>query len=327
MLPLFLCQNTPVIDVDKLSRLKLSLLTTFQALLQERSARAAAEKLKLSQSAVSKNLAQLRRLFDDPLFYRTSHGLTPTPLARSLEGPLCEVLFQIDGLLNPAEFVAESYHGRVRIALHDAGYAFIAAPLMALCEKQAPGLQADFWFKDVKGLQALLNAEIDLLILPQDIGQQWHDDEQLIWRELYQEPLVCLLRSGNPALQRDWNEETYLACSHIGVRDSQLGTAMLDQRLNQQHHGRAFSAMAPDFHTATRLVQQTDSIFTCSHSWAELVLTEVNVVRKTLPFPEQQCSYQLVWHKRTDTSPLHIWLRDRICDICDDLKLRYELER
>ena len=312
-------------DIAKLSRLKLSLLTTFQVLLQERSAVAAAEKLNLSQSAVSKNLAQLRLLFDDPLFHRTSHGLTPTPLARNLEGPLCEVLFQIDSLLSPKTFVAGSYHGRVRLALHDAGYAFIGAPLMALCEQQAPGIQMDFWFKDVKGLQALINAEIDLLILPQDIGQQWHDDENLIWRELYREPLLCLLRSGHPALQQDWNEETYLAHSHIGVRDSQLGTAMLDQRLNQDHHPRTFSAMTPDFHTATRLVQQTNAIFTCSQCWAELVLSEVDVVTKPLPFPDCQCAYQLVWHKRTDTSPLHIWLRERIDEICDDLKVRHGL--
>jgi DNA-binding transcriptional LysR family regulator len=314
-----------MIDVDKLSRLKLSLLTTFQVLLQERNARAAAEKLNLSQSAVSKNLAQLRLLFDDPLFYRTSSGLAPTPLARNLEGPLCEALVQVDNLLNPAEFIAESYRGRVRIALHDAGFAFIAAPLMALCEKQAPGIQVDFWFKDVKGLHELLNAEIDLLILPQDIGQQWHDDEHLVWRELYREPLVCLLRAGNPALKKKWNEDTYLNCSHIGVRDSQLGAAMLDQRLSQQQHSRNFSAMTPDFHTATRLVQQTDAIFTCSQSWAELVLPEVDVVKKPLPLPECKCSYQLVWHKRTDTSPLHVWLRERIYDICDELKEHYRL--
>jgi DNA-binding transcriptional LysR family regulator len=239
-------------DIAKLSRLKLSLLTTFQVLLQERSARSAAEKLNLSQSAVSKNLAQLRLLFDDPLFHRTSHGLSPTPLARNLEGPLCEALFQIDSLLNSKEFVAGSYQGRVRLALHDAGYAFIGAPLMALCQEQAPGIQLDLWFKDAKGLQALTNAEIDLLILPQDIGQQWHDDENLIWCELYREPLLCLLRSGHPALAQPWNEETYLAYSHVGVRDSQLGPAMLDQQLSQRQWHRIFTAQPGSFNRLTR---------------------------------------------------------------------------
>ena len=313
-------------DVAKLSRVKLSLLTTLQVLLQERNARAAAEKLNLSQSAVSKNLAQLRELFNDPLFHRTSHGLSPTPLAKNLEGPLCEVLFQIDNLLHPQEFVADSYEGRVRLALHDAGYAFIGAPLMALCESHAPGIQLDLWFKDTKGMQALASGEIDLLILPQDIGQQWHDDENLLWCELYREPLVCLLRSGHPALRQPWNEDTYLACSHIGVRDSQFGAAMLDQNLNQQHESRKFAAMTPDFHTATRLVQQTDAIFTCSQCWAELALKEIGVVKRPLPLADYECAYHLVWHQRTDTSPLHMWLRERIFDICDELIARGGLE-
>jgi DNA-binding transcriptional LysR family regulator len=314
-----------MIDIARLSRIRLSLLTTLQVLLQERNARAAAKKLKISQSAVSKNLAQLRLLFDDPLFHRTSHGLEPTPLASSLEGPLSEVLLQIDGLLSPAEFAPERFAGRVRVALHDAGFAFIAAPLMAVCEQRAPGIELDLWFKDARGLEALTNAELDFLILPRDIGQDWHDDAHLVWHKLYQEPLVCLLRPGHPALEDEWNAERYLASAHIGVRDSQLGAAMLDRHLNHEHRSRKFAAMAPDFHTATRLVQQTDAVFTCSLSWAALVAGEIDVVERPLPFPEHVCGYYLVWHDRTDSSPLHIWLRDRIFEICDDLQQRYGL--
>ncbi|MGI9261521.1 MAG: LysR family transcriptional regulator [Woeseiaceae bacterium] len=314
-----------MIDIARLSRIKLSLLATFQALLQERSAVAAAKKLRISQSAVSKNLAQLRLLFDDQLFDRTPHGLEPTPLARKLEGPLNETLFQIDKLLSPAEFIAGNYDGRVRLALHDAAYAFIAAPLMAICEQKAPGIKLDLWFKDVKGLHELANAEIDLLVLPQDVGQHWHDDEHLVWQKLYQEPLVCLLRPGHPALDDDWTTERYLECRHIGVRDSQLGAAMLDQHLHHEHAAREFSAMTPDFHTATRLVQQSDAVFTCSLSWAELVAQEIDVVKRPLPFPEHICGYYLIWHERNDNSPLHQWLRDRIFDICAELRERYDL--
>ena len=253
-------------DIAKLSRINLSLLATLQVLLQERSARAAAEKLNLSQSAISKNLAQLRRLFDDPLFHRTASGLVPTPKARSLEAPLCDALFQIGTLLEPQQFAPDAFKGKVRLAMHDAGFAFIGAPLLALCAQQAPGLELDLWYKDNKGIQALLNGEVDLLILPHDVGQQWHDDENLVWEEIYREPLACLLRHGHSLLEETWNKETYLACTHIGVRDSQLGASVLDQILNPQHSARSFSVMAPDFNSATRLVGQTDAVFTCSNS-------------------------------------------------------------
>ncbi len=100
---------------------------------------------------------------------------------------------------------------------------------------------------------------------------------------------------------------------------------MLDQHLNQQHTAREFSAMTPDFHTATRLIAQSDAVFTCSHSWAELIAREVDLVQRPLPFPEHVCGYYLVWHKRTDASPLHVWLRERINGICAALQERYGL--
>ncbi|WP_459782736.1 LysR family transcriptional regulator, partial [Photobacterium sp. R1] len=61
--------------VDKLARLDLNLLVCLHVLLQECSVTRAAQRLFLSQSAVSKSLARLREQFDDALFVRSAHGL------------------------------------------------------------------------------------------------------------------------------------------------------------------------------------------------------------------------------------------------------------
>ena len=67
-----------------MSRFDYNLLNVLDVLLEEQSVTAAAARLHLSQSAVSKQLAKLREVFDDPLFERTSHGLRPTPRAKQL---------------------------------------------------------------------------------------------------------------------------------------------------------------------------------------------------------------------------------------------------
>lgn len=67
-----------------LKRLDLNLLPVLEILLEEQSVTAAAARLHLSQSAVSKQLTRLREVFDDPLFERTAYGLKPTPKALSL---------------------------------------------------------------------------------------------------------------------------------------------------------------------------------------------------------------------------------------------------
>ena len=60
-----------------LKRLDLNLLPVLEILLEEQSVTAAAARLHLSQSAVSKQLTRLREVFDDPLFERTAYRLRP----------------------------------------------------------------------------------------------------------------------------------------------------------------------------------------------------------------------------------------------------------
>jgi len=305
-------------DIAKLSRINLSLLATLQVLLQERNARAAAKKLNLSQSAISKNLSQLRLLFDDPLFHRAPNGLAPTPLARSLEGGLCDAIFQIDALINPQEFIPDTYRGRLRLAMHDAGFAFIGAPLMAICHQSAPGLELDLWYKDSKGIKELANGEIDLLILSHDVGHQWLDDENLFWHEIYRDPLACLVRPDNLILENSWDKEAYLSATHIGVRGSQIGGSLLDRSLHQEHQARTFKAMAPDFHVATQLISESDAVFTCSSSWADMAVSQYGLVKIALPFQGYEYAYHMIWHKWTNTSGRHKWLREKILNICNE---------
>ena len=68
--------------------LDLQHLRVLDVLLRERSLTRGAKVLDVSQPAVSKTLARLRRYFDDPLFVRVSHSMEPTPKALSLAEPV-----------------------------------------------------------------------------------------------------------------------------------------------------------------------------------------------------------------------------------------------
>ena len=63
-------------------------MRVFLTVMQERSVTRAAERLHLTQPAVSYALARLREKFDDPLFLRTAAGMQPTPVAFALAGPI-----------------------------------------------------------------------------------------------------------------------------------------------------------------------------------------------------------------------------------------------
>lgn len=84
--------------------LDLNLLKTLDALLDERSVTRAAQRLSLTQPAVSGMLNRLRDYFDDPLFSRTPHGIVPTLRAQQLAAPVKQILSDIDILLKPTQF-------------------------------------------------------------------------------------------------------------------------------------------------------------------------------------------------------------------------------
>lgn len=80
----------------RLSKIDLNLLIALEVLLEERSVTRAAQRLFITQPAMSKTLQRLRDLFNDPLFTRTAHGLVPTPKAADLQQPLVAILEQLE---------------------------------------------------------------------------------------------------------------------------------------------------------------------------------------------------------------------------------------
>ncbi len=84
---------------DPLSRVDLNLLVAYQVLMQEKNVTRAAERLFVTQPAMSKTLNRLRNLLEDELFVRSSHGLTPTPKTLELEKPVNHILNQLTELM------------------------------------------------------------------------------------------------------------------------------------------------------------------------------------------------------------------------------------
>ena len=91
-------------DIRELGRLDLNLLVALEALLEERNVSQAAERLFITQSAMSKTLGRLRDLFDDPLFIRKASGMVPTPRAEQLAQHLPQVLQAVQRMVQPLEF-------------------------------------------------------------------------------------------------------------------------------------------------------------------------------------------------------------------------------
>ena len=110
----------------------LNLLIALNMLLEERNVTRAADRLGLTQSAASRMLGRLRASFDDPLFVRTSRGLTPTKRALDIAGPLRDYLFRLEKLLAEGEaFDPKSAGRRFRSAAMD----YVQVALLSPCRR------------------------------------------------------------------------------------------------------------------------------------------------------------------------------------------------
>ena len=94
----------------------LNLLRTLAVLLEEQHVTRAAERLCLTQSAVSRQLLQLRQALADPLLVRDGNRLLPTPRALALQAQLRPLLQQCDALFSPQQFDPQQWQGHVHMA-------------------------------------------------------------------------------------------------------------------------------------------------------------------------------------------------------------------
>ena len=103
-------------DTREFSKVDLNLLISLQVLLEERSVSRAAERLFITQPAMSKTLTRLRILFNDALFTRSSRGMQPTPRALELAARLGEILGDISHLLSEPGFDPRAVQGEITLA-------------------------------------------------------------------------------------------------------------------------------------------------------------------------------------------------------------------
>jgi len=113
-----------------LARTDLNTLVILSALLEEENVSRAAVRPNLSQPAVSRALARLRDQFQDPLFTRSRHGMTPTPRAEALRRPLNRLLDELSVVLQPPGFDPASSRRRFTIATTDYGVHALLSPII-----------------------------------------------------------------------------------------------------------------------------------------------------------------------------------------------------
>ncbi len=130
---------------DRFLNLDLNLLKMFITLYQERNMRKAAERLFVSQPAVSKALQRLRDQLGDELFVKTHQGLRATEYANQLADKVAPILDNLSLVLNSDnQFDPSQLQGVLKLAISPFLLSSISSQLFIAIRQQAPNVQIQF---------------------------------------------------------------------------------------------------------------------------------------------------------------------------------------
>jgi DNA-binding transcriptional LysR family regulator len=299
-------------DTRELSRIDLNLLISLQVLLEERNVSRAAERLFITQPAMSKTLSRLRQVFDDPLFTRSSHGMQPTPRALDVAGDLSAILGDIGRLVSGRDFDPATYSGEIRLALSEYIGVALLPSLVRRLQEQAPQLSINVITRVENQLHELAEGNLDFAI---HIRQQ-HYGEEFQVAELGSSPPAILVREGHPLAGGDlhWEKLARFPLIKLYISDWEQAelhrkTALFEGIPGHQRGTLEISHLL----TALEVLRGTDYFMPGPAYLLQNQGATAGI--SALPFPggdELELDYVLVAHRRTAHSPVHAWLWEQI---------------
>ena len=313
-------------DIRELGRLDLNLLVALEALLEERNVTRAADRLFITQSAMSKTLERLRELFDDPLFVRKSGVMIPTPRAEQLGRHLPQVLQAVQSMIQPPEFDPSTYEGAFNLLVQGHTGVWAMPRLMERLARLAPGIRLRSVSHVENQFEDLASGELDFLL--QAERQSYPGELQLT--TLGFAPPVLLARAGHPLEGQEMTWEKVLQYPQVSLLLKEIAEIQFIARADSPfiRHESVFRPHleTDNLFTAIQTVLRSDCLFPAPPLFLEQDELVSGLI--ALPLPEGEevtLKYVLVMHERVRNSAPHQFLYNQIIAITEEFRHQYDL--
>lgn len=274
-------------------------------MLETRSVSRAAERLGLSQPAVSGMLTRLRERLDDPLFVRTQRGMLPTPRAEELAPKLKEVLAEIEAILQGVSFDPQRADLTLRVAATDYAQRAVLLPFLQRLRQEAPGIRLSVRPVAADFPRQMAEGALDMALVTPEMAP-----ETLRTRRLFDETYVVILRADHPRRQAVADLAAFCALDHaIMSHDGTAFSGATDRALDAIGQRRRVVASVPSFTILIDLIRRSDMLALVPR---RLIEGEAGIIAVPPPVPVEGFRKILVWHERLQQDPAQRWLRDRL---------------
>ncbi|MDG2955345.1 LysR family transcriptional regulator [Bisgaard Taxon 10/6] len=294
-----------------LRTLDLNLLKAFDVLMDEKNVSKAAERLAITQPAMSGILVRLRESFDDPLFVRVQRGMAPTNRALALAQPIKQLLSDVEQLLKPHTFDPQTVEMTIRIACTDYAMRAVIVPFLHVLKRRAPKIKVAVLAINESTLQHQLEQRLlDFALVTPD----FHAPD-IHAKSLYDEQYVCAVHHDHPiakqnslSLEQFCQLEQALVSYHGGSF-----SGVTDEALAKLGLSRNVSLSVQNFIVLPDLLAQSDLLAVVPK---RLVSNLPQLKLFEPPLAIQGFTKTLIWHERTHRDPAYRWLRELMIEAC-----------
>ena len=289
--------------------LDLNLLLALDVLIEERSVSRAAERLNLSQPAMSAALGRLRHYFNDPILGLHGKKMIPTAHALQLRPMLRNLLGNVDAMITASTlFDPATSTRRFRIASSDYLATVLLSKVVPILQAVAPGVTIDLIAPTEAMVVQFDQGQLDLVITPQEHIAPGHPADLL-----FEERQVVVGWSGNPVFARTMTADDFYAAGHVAVA---IGTvrpqSFAETQLRAMSRERRIEIQVFSFLLAPEMLLETNRLTIMHERLAKMFAARIAITYVAPPFAFPVMREMIQYHRtRAGDVGLH-WLIDQI---------------
>ncbi len=287
---------------------KLPLLETFHGIMTRGTLVAAADSMNVTQSAVSKQLAQLREWLDDDLFVRTSDGMQPTPRALALRERVESILEEAAELASEGRMMPSEFSGQFVISATDEILEHLVPILINRLAEEAPGLRlVTLPIVRDYSVRELESGQVNLLV-----AVNWHAPDLLKQKKLGTDHFVCVMHEDHPLAGENLTLRRYADATHVLVAPLGYEQGVVDLELERLDMSRYVCASVSAFNLINEDVLGNSRIATLPSRVAGRLADNGPFVIKRVPLSLPVTDYYALWHPRFSAEPRFRWVLEAV---------------
>lgn len=290
----------------RFKRLDLNLLVALDHMLNLRSITVAAERMNMSQSAMSNALTRLRNHFEDPLLVQVGRKMVLTPRAEGMRGPIRDILVRVEATIETDPvFRPETTDRQFSLLLSDYSLNVFMPHVFALAEKEGSRARFRLLPQTEQPYHMLERGEADMLIAPEQFCSFDHPSETL-----FHDHYVCLAWNEGKYAHKPVTVADYNEAGHVIMVPPINAKSVEGERLSRLGVVRREEVTCFSFSALPALLVGTNRLATVHGRTARDAMQRLPLVQHPVPFELNSMSQNMQWHEYRAHDPGIQWIQD-----------------